>query len=413
MPDQDTTTVHLKDGTALHLKGKNLSPEMVQQKVSAFRASQGPGTPDPTKPDPTAVAKSPAMEPSFFGGAHGTAEQEKFVHEKAPAATKTMKELSYGTVGAVAGGGTMTAASKGLPLLLRMLASSSGAGAGLGAGEVAAGKKPGTALEDAAATTAIGMGTELGLGAVAKVVSKMHLPKVDPLAKINKLLGAGPKEVRPGKMPSSLDEFASNPARGALKAGLDEKALAKMNPMERNAAVMKAKDAAGKALDQMLEQATAAGKKVDALSPTQKVFESILDPDLGKLSETRFAKILSDNGITNPAELKQLTPTQARGIQKGLDEFANFSGDTDAESFPGIATQLRRGISEATRKSVKEIGPLDQHYGDLANAGRATQKALKKFATSAPKNKLKELVIKAAIGYGGYEAGKHLGIPLP
>ena len=60
MPDQDVTTVHLKDGTTLHLKGANLSPEMVTQKVSAFRATQQPQrpTPESQRPDATKQAQS-------------------------------------------------------------------------------------------------------------------------------------------------------------------------------------------------------------------------------------------------------------------------------------------------------------------------------------------------------------------
>jgi hypothetical protein len=38
--DQDETTVHLKDGTTLHLKGKNLSREQVSRRVAAFREWQ-------------------------------------------------------------------------------------------------------------------------------------------------------------------------------------------------------------------------------------------------------------------------------------------------------------------------------------------------------------------------------------
>jgi hypothetical protein len=213
-------------------------------------------------------------------------------------------------------------------------------------------------------------------------------------------------------MPAALDEFAANPARGVLKSGLSESKLSKMNPLERNKAVVAAKDAAGKSLDAMLQQATEAGKKVDVLTPLQKTFASMPE-ELVEQANERLGKILTENGITNPAELKQLTPTQARAIQRGLDQFANFSSADKAKSFSSVATQLRRGISEATRKAVPEIGPLDQHYGDLANAAKATQKLMKNYATTLPKNKLRDLVIKAAIGYGGYEAGKNLGIKIP
>lgn len=82
MPDQDVTTVHLKDGTTLHLKGANLSPEMVTQKVSAFRATQQApqqtATPESQRPDATkqaqsviqGIPKGPALE-EFLGSSKG------------------------------------------------------------------------------------------------------------------------------------------------------------------------------------------------------------------------------------------------------------------------------------------------------------------------------------------------------
>ena len=63
MPN-DTTTIKLKDGTVLHLKGANLSPDEVAQKVAAFRASQGgnkaPMTDRPVQPQGTPQAKGAA-----------------------------------------------------------------------------------------------------------------------------------------------------------------------------------------------------------------------------------------------------------------------------------------------------------------------------------------------------------------
>ena len=81
MPDQAVTTVHLKDGTTLHLKGANLSPEMVTQKVSAFRATQQPQqapTPESQRPDATkqaqdvikGIPKGPAMN-EFLDSSQG------------------------------------------------------------------------------------------------------------------------------------------------------------------------------------------------------------------------------------------------------------------------------------------------------------------------------------------------------
>lgn len=256
-----------------------------------------------------------------------------------------------------------------------------------------------------AATGGAGIGGPEALEAVGEATVGKLATKAEPLAKINKLLGVGKSEVVPGKVPASLEEFAANPARGATKAGLDESKLAKMNPMERNAAIMKAKDAAGKQLEQVLEQATQAGKKVDLYPTVDKVFDAIPDPKLAKQTENAFIQLLKENGVTGP--LDQVTPTQARAIQRGVEESLKGEGMAD------IAAQLRRGISEATRKVVPESASADQHYWDLANAGKGTQKLLKQYATTVPKNKLVDWIIRAAIGTGAYEAGKHFSTPVP
>lgn len=256
-----------------------------------------------------------------------------------------------------------------------------------------------------AVTGGAGIGGPEALEAVGEATVGKLATKTEPLARINKLLGVGKSEVVPGKVPASLEEFAANPARGATKAGLDESKLAKMNPMERNAAIMKAKDAAGKQLEQVLEQATQAGKKVDLYPTVDKVFDAIPDPKLAKQTENAFIQLLKENGVTGP--LDQVTPTQARAIQRGVESLKG-------EGMEDIAAQLRRGISEATRKSVPESAAADQHYWDLANAGKGTQKLLKQYATTVPKNKLVDWIIRAAVGGGAYELGKHFSTtPVP
>ena len=259
-----------------------------------------------------------------------------------------------------------------------------------------------------AATGGAGIGGPEALEAVGEATVGKLATKTEPLARINKLLGVGKAEVVPGKVPASLEEFAANPARGAMKAGLDESKLGKMDPLERNAAVMKAKDAAGKQLEQVLEQATQAGKKVDLYPTVDKVFDAIPDPKLAKQTENAFIQLLKDNGVTGP--LDQVTPTQARAIQRGVESLKG-------EGMEEITAQLRRGISEATRKAVPESAAADQHYWDMANAAKGTQKLVKKFATTVPENKLRKFIIKAAIGGGaagaGYEAAKHFSTPVP
>ena len=287
--------------------------------------------------------------------------------------------------------------SKFLQWLLPAMARGTATGAGAGAGTLAAGGTPKEALGTAATFTGAEVGGEASLGALKKILGKSG----EEAQRINKLLGVKAKQVIPGKTPESLDAFVANPARGARKYGLDEKALAKMDPLERNNAVMAARDKAGQQLDQVLSQAQ--GKTVNIQPAIEKSFQDILDPKVAKQAEERLQQILAKNKITKP--LSQLSPMEARSIQRDLDKFAKFTGE-DTKSFGDMARKIRRGISEATRKAVPESAPFDQDYTDLKNASDATQNQLKQFGAKAPENKLRKWIIRAAGLGGAYELGK-------
>ncbi|HEX4503173.1 MAG TPA: hypothetical protein VH187_18725 [Scandinavium sp.] len=232
------------------------------------------------------------------------------------------------------------------------------------------------------------------------------------LQKINKILGVTKEEVVPGKVPASLSEFANNPARGVVKSGIDAKQLAKANPLERNISIMAARDAAGKALDEVLTKATQEGKTVNIQGAINKTFKEIADPKLADKAAEKLHLLFEKAGLaTKP--LSQFTPMEARTVQRALDEFANFSGAEEAQSFKDIATQLRRGISEATRKSVPESAAFDQHYGDLANASSATQRAASEWASEVPEAKMwkffKKNIAPALVKSAGMGAGGLLG----
>jgi hypothetical protein len=294
-------------------------------------------------------------------------------------------------------------------LLLRMLATGGGAGAGTMAGRAATGDVSTEGLKQAGVNAAEyglgeGAGEVIGKGAGA-LVKKMG----EPITRINKLLGVAAKDVRLGSMPAELDEFAGQPARGVMKSGLDEKTLAKMNPIERNMAVVKAKNVVGKELDQILTQASNEGKIVNVQKPVEDVFKNIPDKKLRKQATTKFLQILQQNGITKP--ISQLSPMEARTVQRGLDDFANFTSADANKTFRDVATNLRRGISAETRKVVPAVTAVDQHYGDLALANQATRKAASKYASTVPQNKLRKWIVGSAIGGSaagaGYELMKH------
>lgn len=382
-------------------------------------------TPDPTQPDPTAItAKNPilsATDTAFVSGHPygGGGQTVTGTPEQVSSLKKTQQFLAET--------GSASAATAGLSnvpgvlgLILRAAAAGGAAGTTHAGTQAASTGRPD--LKGSAKTMAEFGLTEAGgetiLKGVGKVASKV-LPKVDPLQKINKLLGVDPKEVIPGKVPSSLDEFAANPARGAQKYGLDADKLSKMNALERNSAIMKAKDKAGQSLDQTLEMATQAGKKVNIQDVLNETFSEIADPKLLEQAEKRMLQILDKAGLSGQP-LRNLTPMQARTVQRGLDNFAKFANESEAKSFGDIADQLRTGISQQTRKVVAESAEFDRDYTDLVRASNATQKAAKEFATTVPENKLRKWIIGGlitgglgAIGAAGYEAGKHWSTPVP
>lgn len=395
-------------------------------------ASNAPSveTPDPTKPDPTAAGlvkgsgskvATPYQMTNWFGPQPNLTQAQEDLIGKAlpkvdPFIHDVRKNVAEGA-GAMVGGEFFAGASKGLPWLMKLLASSSGAGAGAGAGAIVTGSRPKEALEESAKMTALTAGTGLAAKGGQKVLSKV-ITKVDPLAKINKLLGVEAKEVIPGKTPASLDEFAANPARGAQKYGLDAEKLSKMNALERNSAIMQARDKAGKSLDQVLEQATSAGKKVNIQDTLNDTFSEIADPKLLEQAEKRMLQILDKAGVTGP--LRELTPMQARTVQRGLDNFAKFANESEAKSFGDIADQLRSGISKETRRVVPESAEFDRDYTDLVRASNATQKSAREFATTVPENKLRKWIVRGlvtgglgAAGAAGYEGVKHLSTPVP
>lgn len=382
-------------------------------------------TPDPTKPDPTAItAKNPilqAKESAFVGGhPYGGGGQTV---TGTPEDIGSLKKTQQG----VAEVGAASAATAGLSgvggmmgLLMRSLAAGGAAGATHAGTEAAMTGRPD--VKGSAQIGALFAGGEAGGELLAKgagkVASKLF-PKVDPLAKINKLLGVEPKDVMPGKTPASLDEFAANPARGARKYGLDETKLSKMDALERNEKIMQARDKAGKSLDQVLEAASGQGKKVNIQDTINETFSEIADPKLVEQSEKRMLQILDKAGISG-GDLRNLSPMQARTVQRGLDNFAKFANESEAKSFGDIADQLRTGISKATRKVVPESAEFDRDYTDLVRASNATQEAAKKFATTVPENKLRKLIIKGilaagagAAGAAGYEGVKHWSTPVP
>lgn len=274
-------------------------------------------------------------------------------------------------------------------------------------GGQAAGKPLGTSsgVFNNPVTTAMSLAPGAAEGAAAATNAASEAMKSgESLARINKILGVGAREVRVGQVPESLDEFASNPARGVVKAGIDEKKLAKMNPVERLKAVTETRNASGAKLDKVLE--ANADKKIDVAKVAGDVFKEIPDPKLLKTATTRWQQIISKAGIDPTKSLSQLTPLEARTVQRELDQFADFAPEGSAQTFRNVATQLRRGISQATRKAIPETAELDQDYGDLAGATSAARRQANKYARTVPVGKMRKMLpYLAGAAAGGGAAG--------
>jgi len=235
------------------------------------------------------------------------------------------------------------------------------------------------------AGTALGItGGEGFIGdlAAAKLASKAE--PAQATQKVNKLLGVSTKEIIPGKMPMSLDEFAVNPGRGVVKAGLDDAKLAKMNPLERNEAIMKAKDAAGKQLGKILDQAGKQGKVVDAYSTITKAF-SKLDPAEISKAEKMLQDIFQKQGI-DIGKLDKLTPAQANGLKQALWEDGSE-----------VADQIRRGIAENIKKVVPEAKDALRDYADLSGASKAVQRGAQKWAKEVPESALRKFIMQRIV----------------
>lgn len=332
--------------------------------------------------------------------------------------------------------GSTIAAGMGAPALVGSLAAAPVAtGMGLAGGAVGgyAGGKAGGYLGEKVGAPELGedigslVGSTVGAGAGGKGGSKISemltKRKVDPTVKINDLLGVTRKEVKVGSTPETLSDFAQNPARGLLKSGLDEKTLAKMNPLERNAAITKARNEVGKQLETVFKNASQmesgglpaqagqmpkAAKKVDFQKVMDAVFDDKVIPDekLAKQTADRLHQILDKAGVKGKL-LSELTPEEAWNVRKELDEFADFAPAETARTFRQVATKLRRGLSDSLHKVVPESTPLDQQYGDLVGATKAGRRQAEDFARTTPESKLRKWILKTAIKAGSK------ALPLP
>lgn len=359
--------------------------------------------------------------PTGITGVPGDPELEKTRH-----AQKIVTETGFAMAGGAAATPLGEAAeglaggSKFLKWLLPVLARATGSGVGAGTGALASGEKPKEAAKTGAEFGAVEVGGETAIAGGGKVL-KAIFPKISPLTKINELLGVGKSELRVGKAPATEEAFVTNPARGASKAGLTEDVLKKMNPLERNAAIVKAKDAVGKQLGDTFQAAGVTGKRVNLRQAFDDVFKNIPDKTLQKQTRQKLTQIvkkaLGDPNVFEDVpyskllqRLDNLTPSQAHVIRMGLDDFASFAAEGTVKTFKDVATSLRRVTTTELRKVVPESAPLDQQYSDLAAGSKSTEKLVKSFVSKVPENKLKSALVKALIGGGaaglGYEFGK-------
>lgn len=386
----DVTTVHLKDGTTLHLKGQGLSPEQVTEKVSAFRASQAPQE-APTQAQP-AAAGAPEMRAQPKDLVSRLKQMkvgaEESLADALPGAGATVGGIAGasagGPVGAVGGagiGGMGGAAAK--QLLYRLF--------GFG-GPKTSSEAAGQIMKEGAVQGGLQAGSE-GLGALsgplAKTAETQYERALAPTTKINKNIT---KDITP--------QLIKRGETGSL-GSLEKKAGEKISTL-------------GPQLDKSYAQAPTpikgAGTKViadlDTLKATYMPGGKVAQPQAVKAIEGVQDIVRQYGADVDPTTLRRVRQIfeevpAARGAYAGVDLSTNYTlnaQDQAANSIRGILNsspnigKLNKEISfwldvqKVTRDSglrqTGQSGGLAKVLTPLAAGAAATTTGVKFGATA-------------------------------
>ena len=187
-------------------------------------------------------------------------------------------------------------------------------------------------------------------------------------AKTNEILGVQQKALR---VSQDASKTYGNAGRGLATEGLNSDQLQQMKPNDIVRAITPRLQAAGKAVQATVDEATAKGITLDAGNTAHDVIKNIKDPELQEKAIDMFNQHTRDLGIYNTREM---TPSQALQLRQALRNDANFNSLQ-----PGIGTKLYRAVSNDLHTAVPDLVPVDMHYGDLTSAMTAAQRQTSRY----------------------------------
>lgn len=220
-------------------------------------------------------------------------------------------------------------------------------------------------------------------------------------AKINEAIGAGPASIRLPKSASSIEGAITNPARGLQNEGFSGKSLAKLSPMEQQAAVAPKWNAAGRAVDQTLADATTRQIVVNPSKSALSVAGSIPNPTLREKAVQQLSDLMQEVGIHDP---QQASPTQVGQLRRALRSGARFGPSGDLSSLGGIRGKLYAAVTNDLHAAVPGLDAIDQRYSDLNSAiSVINKKASGEAVTPDPSliSRLAPPTLKTAAGAAG------------
>lgn len=188
--------------------------------------------------------------------------------------------------------------------------------------------------------------------------------------KANTVLGVKPSAIRLGEQATGIEQAATNPGRTLVRLGLDADKLAKMEPIERQAAIAPELRNAGKAIGSAIDQATQAGTKLDIGKSTFQVLKQIKSPQAQQQAVDALSQIQHELGIENLADV---TPAEAKQFRDALSFGARFNIGGDLSSIGAIRTNLQRAASRDLENAVPGLDKLNEAFSDLKGAAGAAR----------------------------------------
>jgi hypothetical protein len=190
---------------------------------------------------------------------------------------------------------------------------------------------------------------------------------------IARALGMKPADVVVGSK-----GIAIHPATAVKEAGLSAGTLSRMTISQRYMAIGAARDAANDALQQTLAASDAKLNLASAIRQAgQKAIASkALEPALNDLHN-----YANDLGIDS---LEEVSPAQARELQRYVKGNASFLPQVDPRSRAGIGSSFYRAIGAEIDKAVPGAAEMDDNVAGLIRAANAARRQVQAEAVKVP-----------------------------